>query len=51
MFEQLPDTLANRLISTAEEGFLHGFEISTVLMVGMGGILIVMYLINRAVGR
>lgn len=47
----LPDTLSQELQNVAQSGFIHGFELATVVMLGTGGVAIVLHLINRGAGR
>ena len=47
----LPDTLSQELHTVASEGFWHGFQLATYLMLATGAISIVLHLINRGAGR
>lgn len=47
----LPDTLSQELQNVASEGFWHGFELATYVMLATGAISVVIHLINRGAGR
>ena len=50
-FLGLPDTLSQELSNVASEGFWHGFQLATAVMMATGGLSIVLHLINRGAGR
>lgn len=50
-FLDLPDTLSEELQSVAQEGFLHGFGLATVVLVSTGALCIALHLVNRGAGR
>lgn len=47
----LPDTLSQELQTVASEGFWHGFQMATYVMLATGAISVVLHLINRGAGR
>lgn len=47
----LPDTLSQELSNVASEGFWHGFQLATYVMLATGAVSVVLHLINRGAGR
>lgn len=47
----LPDSLTGELTTVAMGGFKNGFAVGSAVCLGMGMILIVVYLINRGAGH
>lgn len=50
-FLDLPDTLSEELQTVAQEGFMHGFGLASVVMIATGALSIAIHLINRGAGR
>lgn len=50
-FLTLPDSLTEELMSTAQSGFGYGFGLATAFILGSGGIVLILHLINRGAGR
>ena len=50
-FLDLPDTLSEELQSVAQEGFMHGFGLASVVMIATGALSVAIHLINRGAGR
>lgn len=50
-FLDLPDTLSEELQQVAQDGFMHGFGLASVVMIMTGALSIGLHLINRGAGR